>query len=115
MYACSPYRIAENGAYVPDSARLVPTVMVLPFTPVVSLPGGHEDVSINDAPDPAVAPDPMVPEVGGFAVERLPPHAAPTRATAPTSGTASARWAVRPGVTRRRSIMRCPLVPSDGG
>ena len=48
-------RIALNGAYVPDCGKLVPIVIVSPLTPVVSLSGGHVDVSMIDPVDPLPA------------------------------------------------------------
>src|SRR5262245_41794355 len=71
----------ENGAYNPDNGRLVPKVIVSPFTPVVSLaPFGQADVSINvDDVEPGVVSEPLL---GGLAVERLPPQADASSATA---------------------------------
>src|SRR6185369_4517135 len=83
MYADSPSRIALTGAYVPDWATLVPMVIVLPVTPVVSLPDGHADVSmiVEEVVEPV---EPLGEVVAGFAVERFPLHAAATSANTMT-------------------------------
>jgi|SRR6478609_3340776 hypothetical protein len=94
-----------NGAYSPDSGRLVPNVTVLPFTPVVSLaPFGHVDVSIKvDDVEPGVVVPPELLSAG-FAVERLPPHADATIAITTTQTAAPAR--VRRGrLTSRRAFI----------
>src|SRR5438045_2676401 len=95
-----------NGAYSPDSGRLVPNVTVLPLTPVVSLaPFGHVDVSMRvDEVEPGVVvPPELLP--AGFAVDRLPPHADARSATT-TRQIAAPPARVRCGRgTSRRSFM----------
>src|SRR5690349_2700972 len=93
----------ENGAYRPDSGKLVPNVTVLPLTPVVSLaPFGQLEVSISvdDVPPDEVVPPELL--LGGLAVERLPPHADETSATT-TRQTATPRGRAR---CRRRTLRR---------
>src|SRR5690242_4814231 len=90
----------ENGAYRPDSGRLVPNVIVLPFTPVVSLaPFGQFDVSMIDDVVPPVVPVPELP--AGLAVERLPPQAAASSATTRQSATVPTRVRCGRRATRR--------------
>ena len=96
----------ERRRTSPTAARLVPIVIVSPLTPVVSLSAGHDDVSMTRCAGRRRSrwlPTRLL--VAGFAVERLPPHAAPTRATAATSAIARPRRAPLARAARRRSIM----------
>src|SRR5260221_1328272 len=83
-YDFSPLRMAVNAEYGPDSGRLVPMVMVSPFTPTESFPAGQADVSTTLA-GPLLGPLP--PLVVGVTVFRDLPHAAATSTAARSSAT----------------------------
>ena len=70
-----------KAEYVPDSGRLVPSLIVLPVMPWVRVDGSHCDVSMT-AVVPVVAPVPPAGVVGLVVLELLRPlpHAATTRA-----------------------------------
>src|SRR5690242_6130297 len=89
---------------MPDSGRLVPKVIVLPFTPVVSsAPFGQLDVSMSDdAPPAAVVPEPLE---AGLAVERLPPQADASNATTTRQTTTPAGPRRCEGRAARRSFI----------
>src|ERR1700676_4288462 len=109
MYDCSPFRIALNAVYRPESGRLVPIVIVFPFTPVVRLPGHAEGSTIGFAvvPPPGVGP-PVVLEL----FERpLPPQPAATSARVTTTAIAEDLCAGRRWRREKTSRSIMAIVP----